>query len=162
MKVCAVVCWPLCQLLTSFSKFTVLILAALAAGATAASVADLEARVSTRSFHDLVPFLTCTCFFKWTELQALQMSLRWRPNSVLRQRKDQLRLHRWACLRVQRQHRQYLWLRHQDVVRPMWKALVLNDHVESMQFRTGYHQFSKMWQTISADIWNVHSMMLEY
>jgi hypothetical protein len=65
------------------------------------------------------------------------MSLRWRPNSVLRQRKDQLLLHQWACLRVQRQDRQYLQLRHQDVVHPMWKALVLNDYVESMQSELG-------------------------
>jgi len=137
MKVCAVVCWPLCQLLTSFSKFAALILAALAAGATAASVVDLEARVSTRSFYDLVPVLTCIYLFKRTELHALQMSVRWRPNSVLRQRKDQLLLHQWACLRVQRQNRQYLRLRHQEVVRQMWKALVLNDYVESMQSKLG-------------------------
>jgi hypothetical protein len=65
------------------------------------------------------------------------MSLRWRPRSVLRQRKDQLLLHQWACLRVQRQDRQYLRLRHQDDVRQMWKALVLNDYVESMQSELG-------------------------
>ena len=137
MKVCAAVCWPLCQLLTSLSKFAALILAALAAGATAASVVDLEARVSTYSFHVLVPVLTCTYLFKRIELHTLQMSLHRRPRSVLRQRKDQLLLHQRACLRVQRRNRQYLRLRYQEYVRQMWKALVLNDYVESMQYELG-------------------------
>ena len=64
MKVCAVVCSFLCQLLTSYSQFATFILAALAAVATASAVevagpvpplgSDLEARVRLYSLHELV------------------------------------------------------------------------------------------------------------
>ncbi len=70
---------------------------------------------------------------KLTGLRRLQMYLQQSSRSVLRQTIGQSLLHQRACLRVQRQHRQNLRLRRQELLCQVWQTLLLNNsYVESM------------------------------